>query len=647
MKNIFKKYMSFFLLICSLFLFNVTTFANGQQPIYVTINGKPMNFKEAKPHINNQRAMVPIRETAEALGATIDWNKTTETMNIVKGSRVAVHKMRSKVITVNGISKTFDTPSINVNDRTLMPVIMLSEAIGNRVTWDNATRTVNIITDVASVSGASIDKTNVYSGERVIFTVLASPTTEKIKLVDINNNTVISENNTYTINSDGTRTFSIPWTPNVDKNTYKSIKVVAGTLSGYNEDSYKVCNLTILSNNKGRIIEAKSDKTEIGRGDEIKLTIKATSNTTRIKIVDDENSSIREIVNYKIENGLNLFETTMKIDYRGNINLKIYPGNSTEYDTNYETIKLTVGGAGSGNSADKNAKLTLHNILVTSNKIFAGENVELKVYSSSDISKIEIYDENEKMIDKVIAPISKDTENNVYTWSLRAFANKEGLNRLKIIAYDQNNYSVRENLNIVATAYNKNDLHIINVSQRDSEVIIGDVVKFTVKTTRSADKLKVFDGERELQTINSSSTEGDYKYWDFRIEITSSNKDRLSVVAYNGNLTDSVKLSTYISEAKKAKIYSVKVNTPEVSLNEYIRITVYTNKAVSKVWVEDNNGYKVISPKTDYDRKSGEEYEWDLRIPADISGERITYNVFAQDSNGGKVDDYFRVKVTK
>lgn len=646
MKNTLKRYIVFIVFICSLVTLNITSFAN-QQPIYVTINGQPLNYKEAKPQITNQRAMVPIRETAEALGATIDWNKTTETMNIVKGSRVAVHKMRSNVITVNGVAKTFDTPSINVQDRTLMPVIMLGEAIGNKVAWDNKTRTVNIITDGASIGAASVDKTSVNSGERVIFTVSASSSTERIKLVDINDNVTISENNTYTINSDGTKMFSIPWTPNVDKNTYKSIKVVAGTMSTYNENDYKVCAITVLSDNKGRIIEAKSDKTEIGRGDEIKLTIKADSSTTKIKILDDENSYIKEVVNYKIENGLNLFETTMRIDYRGDINLKIYAGSSYGYSDKYETIKLNVGGTGSGNTPNKNAKLTFHNILITNNKILAGEEINFKVSASRDISKIEVFDENDRMLDRVYSPIAKDEDNNDNTWSLRATVYKEGLNKFKIIGYNSNNETVQENLSVVGNAFNKNDLHIITVSQRDSEVLVGDIVKFTVKTTRAADKLKVLEDDREVQTITSYSTEGDYKFWDFRIEITSSNKDRLSVVAYDGNLTDSVRLSTYISEADKARIYDVKVNTPEVALNEYIRITVYTNKAVSKVWVEDNSGYRVVSPKTEYDRKSGEEYEWDLRIPADIQGERITYNVYAQDANGTKVDDYFRVKVNR
>lgn len=648
MKNITKKYLTFVLLICSIFIFSIPTFAY-QQPIYVKINGTNLVYKDAAPQITNQRAMVPIRETAEALGATLEWNKTTETMTIIKGNRVSVHKMRSNVITVNGVAKTFDTPSINVKDRTLMPVLMLSEAIGNNVTWDNATRTVNIIATGAYITAASPNKDTVESGERIILTVAASSGTERVKIMDINDGTLISENTTYTTNPDGTKTFSIPFTPSVTKNTYKSLKIVGGTLSTYNEnaDAYKIVPITIVANTQGKILEVKPNKTEIGRGDEIKLTIKADSSTQKIKIVDETNSSFKEVVNYKIENNLNVFETNMSFNSRGEVVLKLFAGNSNGYGTSYETVKINIGGAGSTNTAKKNAKLTFHDLFIVNNRNYVGEKTELKISASSDIVRIEVFDEEDRSVDRVFAPVAKDEQNNDYTWSLLAPIAKEGRNQFKIVGYNSNNETVKENLSIIGSSFNKSDLNIISISQRDYNAMIGDTVKFTVKTTRVADKLKVMEGGSEVQTLTSSSTEGDYKVWDFRIKITDSNKDRLSVIAYNGNLTDSAKLSAYISTAEKAKIYDVKVENSEVYLNEYIRITVYTNKPVTRVWVEDQSGYRVTSVKTNYDRVSGQEYEWDLRIPAEEVGERIMYNVYAQDGNGTKVDTYFRIKVKK
>lgn len=647
MKLILKKYFSFFVLVFSLILFNQTTFA--QEPIFVKINGVLLNYKSAQPQITNQRAMVPIRETAEALGATIEWNKVTETMTILKGGRISVHKMRSNTITVNGVAKTFDTPSINVKERTLMPVLMLSEAVGNKVTWDNPTRTVNIISDSPMVIDAIPDKTSVESNQRIIITVTATSSTERIKIMDINDGALVSENTTYTTNTDGTKVFSIPFTPNVPKNTYKSLKIVAGNLNTYNEnvDAYKVLPITVTTSQFGKILEATSNKTEIARGDEVKIRVLADSTTQKIKVIDEANSSFSEIVNYRIENNLNVFETNMKFNSRGEITLKLYPGNRTEYSKEFTTLKINVSSTGSSNTAQKNAKLTFHDVFILNERNYVGEKTNLKVTSSSDIERIEVIDDSDRPVDRVFAPIAKDNENNKYTWSLLAPISKDGRNQFKIVGYNRNNETVRENVSIIGTSYNRSDLHITSITQRDYDALIGDTVKFTVKTTRVADRLKVMEGGTELLTLTSPSIEGDYKVWDFRVKITDSNKDRLSVTAYNGNITDSAKLSTYISSVEKAKIYDFKVHSNEVYLNEYVRVTVYTNKAVSKVWVEDQSGYRVSSAKTTYDRKSGEEYEWDLRVPAEEVGDRVTFNIYAEDANKTKVDTYFRIKVKK
>lgn len=647
MKLISKKFFSFFILIFSIFFLNHSTFA--QEPIFVKINGNLLNYKGASPQITNQRAMVPIRETAEALGATLEWNKVTETMTIIKGSRISVHKMRSNTITVNGVAKTFDTPSINVKDRTLMPVLMLSEAVGNKVSWDNPTRTVNIVSDSPTVIDAIPDKNSVENGQRLIITVNATSSTERIKIVDINDGSIVSENTTYTINTDGTKMFSIPFTPNVNKNTYKSLKIVAGNLNTYNEnvDSYKVLPITVNVSQFGKILEAKTNKTEIARGDEVKIKVIADSTTQRIKIIDETNNSFSEILNYRIENNLNVFERTLTFNSRGELTLKLYPGNRTEYSKNYETIKLNIGSVGASNTAQKNAKLTFHDLFIINDRNYVGEKTSLKVSSSSDIERIEVIDDSDRVVDRVFAPISKDKENNKFTWSLLAPISKEGRNQFKIIGYNKNNETVRENINIIGTSFNKSDLHIISISQRDYDAIIGDTVKFSVKTTRVADRLKVMEGSSELLNLTSPSIEGDYKIWEFRVKITDSNRDRLSVTAYNGSATDSAKLSTYISSAAKAKIYDFKVHNNEVFLNEYIRVTVYTNKAVSKVWIEDQSGYRVSSAKTTFDRQSGEEYEWDLRVPAEEVGDRVTFNIYAEDANKSKVDTYFRVKVKK
>ena len=318
MFNKLKKVITSLILVLTMVMPSFIVFA--AEPVYVTLNGLPIVYDDAKPQIMNQRAMVPFRKTAETLGATIDWDKKTETATLRKGDRVVVHTMRTNIITVNGKASTFDTPSAVLNNRTMMPVRMLSEALGSVVTWDNATRTVNIVADNPTVINIVPEKTTVNSGEKINIAVTTSSTTDRIKILDVNeNNNVIAEANTYSTNPDGTRLFSVPWTPNVTKSTFKTLKAVPGNLTSYNEDAtaYKVCAISVNADIKPKITSFTSDKKEVGRGDKIKLTIEANGNTDRVRIGTEKNNKLIELTHYKLVEANNpnrrLFETEEEI----------------------------------------------------------------------------------------------------------------------------------------------------------------------------------------------------------------------------------------------------------------------------------------------------------------------------------------------
>ncbi len=647
-KNKILKLICSFVFLLSLVLFNAF-YAFAQDPIYVTINGEPMEYQDVQPQITNQRAMVPIRETAEALGATVEWNKTTETMTIVKGDLVSTHQMFTNYIIVNGEKKSFDTSSINVSDRILMPVLMLSEAIGAEVTWDNDTRTVNIITDTPAIESVSLDNTEVASGERVILTIVANSNTERVKIIDTDDSTVISESTTYITNDDGTKTFSIPFSQEVTKNTYKSLKVIAGDLTSYNESAsaYKVCSITITISTTDGIVSAEADNTEISRGDSVTFTIKTEEDVKKVKLVNTSTEEEIELTTYTIEDDLNIFTATITLSNRGDITFNVYPENDGEYSTSYETITISVVASGTS-SIDKDATLTFHDIYLISPKTYVGEDIELRLTTSSDITKVIVYDENDKELEEVTSPLSENETDNVNTWGLTVSVYKEGRNKYTIVGYDENDETVTETLSIIGTSYNSDALQIVNILQKDSTAIMGDTVKFTIRTTSLATEIKVMDGTDTLKTITSYKKDGDIRVWEVKVTITSSNKDSLSVVAYSSTgAAVSEVLSPYISDIETPEIYDVSLESSTVSLNEYIRVTVYTNAAVSKVWIEDEDGYNVSGTKTSYDSVSGDEYEWVLKVPADEKGDRITYNVYAADANGYEVDDYFRVKVVE
>jgi hypothetical protein len=111
----------------------------------VTINGIPQAF-EVPPQIINDRTMLPFRAIGEALGMVVDFDNETRTATMTADGITVTHIILTNEITVNGVTSTFDVSSVIVDNRTLMPVRMLVEAIGAQVDWDGNTRTAVITT---------------------------------------------------------------------------------------------------------------------------------------------------------------------------------------------------------------------------------------------------------------------------------------------------------------------------------------------------------------------------------------------------------------------------------------------------------------------------------------------------------------------
>lgn len=92
-----------------------------------------------KPYIDeNDRTMVPVRFIAEAMGATVAWSGPTEQITITYKDKVILMTVGSKEFKINGIVKNMDTtPVINKGwDRTVVPVRFIAEAFLRDVKWD-------------------------------------------------------------------------------------------------------------------------------------------------------------------------------------------------------------------------------------------------------------------------------------------------------------------------------------------------------------------------------------------------------------------------------------------------------------------------------------------------------------------------------
>lgn len=113
--------------------------------ITVIVNGEQVNFKNAQPVIVNGRTLVPMRDIFETLGLVVYWDAETKTVTGKKGiTDVSLTIGESKVY-LNGKPQAIDVPAQIIDGSTMVPLRVISDSVGCRITWDQNTKTANII----------------------------------------------------------------------------------------------------------------------------------------------------------------------------------------------------------------------------------------------------------------------------------------------------------------------------------------------------------------------------------------------------------------------------------------------------------------------------------------------------------------------
>ncbi|MBO4343601.1 MAG: copper amine oxidase N-terminal domain-containing protein, partial [Clostridia bacterium] len=114
--------------------------------IFVKVDGELLKF-DVPPVLQNDRTLVPFRAIFEALGATVDWDESTQTATAVKGDITLKITVGDNKLYKNGEAIELDVPAQIINDSTLMPVRAVSEAFGCEVNWLDQTQTVVIFSE--------------------------------------------------------------------------------------------------------------------------------------------------------------------------------------------------------------------------------------------------------------------------------------------------------------------------------------------------------------------------------------------------------------------------------------------------------------------------------------------------------------------
>ena len=129
-----------------------------KQEVSVLVNGRPLQ-SDVPSFINgDDRTMVTLRAIAEALGAKVDWDEATQTITITLGDKVVKLVIGQNSYTVNGQEHPMDTAAAVSNGRTVVPARVIGEALGAKVGWNPQTSAVTV--DSGSQTSQPADQAN-------------------------------------------------------------------------------------------------------------------------------------------------------------------------------------------------------------------------------------------------------------------------------------------------------------------------------------------------------------------------------------------------------------------------------------------------------------------------------------------------------
>ncbi len=133
---------------------------SAENEITVTVNGSSVAFDQP-PVIENDRTLVPLRAIFEALGAEVDWNDETRTVTAEKNDVKISLTIDNAYMKVGEENVKLDTPAKIINDRTMVPVRAISEAFMCDVQWDGDTRQVIITSEEPSVAPSLLPESTI------------------------------------------------------------------------------------------------------------------------------------------------------------------------------------------------------------------------------------------------------------------------------------------------------------------------------------------------------------------------------------------------------------------------------------------------------------------------------------------------------
>ncbi|WP_166243609.1 stalk domain-containing protein [Paenibacillus turpanensis] len=109
----------------------------------LTVDGKAMKLDQA-PVIRNDLTLVPIKFIGDALGGEVLWTADERKVTIFRDGHMIEMWVDQTDLIVNGQAAVSDVAPTIIGNRTMVPLRLLSEKLGWKVTWAPKTRSITV-----------------------------------------------------------------------------------------------------------------------------------------------------------------------------------------------------------------------------------------------------------------------------------------------------------------------------------------------------------------------------------------------------------------------------------------------------------------------------------------------------------------------
>ncbi|AIQ19623.1 MULTISPECIES: family 10 glycosylhydrolase [unclassified Paenibacillus] len=121
-------------------------------PITIELDGKLLS-SDVPPYITASNVtLVPVAVVSRGLGATVDWNQSSKTATISKGSTVLKLTSGSTTALVDGASISLETSVQSRQGRVMVPLRFVGEQLGLQVAWNKAANNIALYSNTEIIS---------------------------------------------------------------------------------------------------------------------------------------------------------------------------------------------------------------------------------------------------------------------------------------------------------------------------------------------------------------------------------------------------------------------------------------------------------------------------------------------------------------